>query len=165
MKMLTNKSTHLTGQFGQRRQQGNTLVPVLIALAIALAATAAFLLQGEGLIDDNKKVLATSEVASLLSEYNSIRALGVEANNVKGTDVPGIKGKNVYGFDIKFVEYAAAGTSGTGSTGGTATSMTYGTDGPDSCNYLLKAFAKSDGVASTACAAGTGKHTLTISLN
>ena len=162
MNMLTNKANHLTGQFGQGQQQGNTLVPVLIALAIALAATAAFLLQGEGLIDDNKKVLATSEVASLLSEYNSIRALGVEANNVKGTEVPGIKGKNVYGFDIKFVEYAAAGASG---TGGTATSITYGTDGPDSCNYLLKAFAKSDGVASTACAAGTGKHTLTISLN
>jgi len=162
MNMLTNKANHLTGQFGQGQQQGNTLVPVLIALAIALAATAAFLLQGEGLIDDNKKVLATSEVASLLSEYNSIRALGVEAKDVKGTEVPGIKGKNVYGLNIQFVAYAAAGASGTGAT---AASITYGTDGSDSCNYLLKAFAKSDGVASTACAGGTGNDTLTITLN
>ena len=163
MNMLTNKSTHLTGQFGQGRQKGNTLVPVLIALAIALAATAAFLLQGEDLIDDNKKLMATTEVASLLSEYNAIRATGVAANAVTQAQVPGIAGNNVYNLNIGFVAFAAAGAGG---GGGAVTSITYGTDGAESCQYLAAAFNGSEGVAATACAAaGGGNNNLTITLN
>ena len=151
--MLTNKSTHLTGQLGQGRQQGNTLVPVLIALAIALAATAAFLLQGEDLIDDNEKLMATTEVASLLSEYNAIRATGVAANAVTQAQVPGIAETNVYGLDITFVKEADADGQ-----------ITYVTDGAESCAYLAAAFNGRDGVAGTACS-GDANPTLTITLN
>ncbi|MGB0446818.1 MAG: hypothetical protein ACPH5N_01115 [Pseudomonadales bacterium] len=81
MKMLTNKSTHLTGQFGQRRQQGNTLVPVVIGLVIAALATLAFLSQGQGLREDTQRVAAMNE---LIRHVGNAFAAGAGGNYALG---------------------------------------------------------------------------------
>ena len=90
MNMLNNKSTHLTGQFGQRRQQGNTLVPVIIGLVIAALATLAFLSQGQGLQQDTQRVAAINE---LVRHVGNSYAAGTGAGYTS-------LGKNIYAKDI-----------------------------------------------------------------
>ena len=121
MKMLTNKSTHLTGQFGQRRQQGNTLVPVVIGLVIAALATLAFLSQGQGLREDTQKVAAMNE---LIRHVGNAFTAGATANYTLAGET------NVYGLAIGRVPTAAAG-------GAAATQdITYATGDVDICGQL-----------------------------
>ena len=69
--------TQIAGQVGNKKQQylphkwrGNTLVPVIIALAISALATIAFLNQGANLQEDTKVVAAQNEIISLLQDYD-----------------------------------------------------------------------------------------------
>ena len=71
------------GEYRSRKWRGNTLVPVIIALAISAIATIAFLNQGADLSTKNKIVIAQNEIASALSDWVVIR----EANGVGTTAV------------------------------------------------------------------------------
>ena len=122
MNMLTNKSTHLTGQFGQGRQQGNTLVPVVIGLVIAALATLAFLSQGQGLREDTQKVAAMNE---LIRHVGNAFTAGATANYTLAGET------NVYGLAIGRVPTAAvAGVSGA------TQDITYDTGNADICGQL-----------------------------
>ena len=59
-----------------RKWRGNTLVPVIIALAISAIATIAFLNQGANLSADNKIVLAQNEIASALGDWVVAKTAG-----------------------------------------------------------------------------------------
>jgi hypothetical protein len=122
MNMLTNKSTHLTGQFGQRRQQGNTLVPVIIGLVITALATLLFLSQGQGLREDTQKVAAMNE---LIRHVGNAFTAGATASYTLAGET------NVYGFAIRRVPTAAV-------AGGPAATqdITYATGNVDICGQL-----------------------------
>ena len=57
-------------QFLPHKWRGNTLVPVIIALAISALATIAFLNQGANLQEDTKVVAAQNEIIALLQDYD-----------------------------------------------------------------------------------------------
>lgn len=85
-----------------RRLRGNTLVPVVIALAISAVATVAFLQQGETLMEDNKRILATTEVARLVSNIQQLIAIGTAPGQIAQSTI-GIAGdKNVFGSGITY---------------------------------------------------------------
>lgn len=139
MKTQVNKVKRNLKQSLRRRQRGNTLVPVVIGLGIAGVATVSFLNQGEGLIADNNRVLASNEVASTLKDYNAIRAAGTAANDVTAVMVPGLTANNVYATAGNWV---AANTI-----------FSYTTDSAQTCQQLLAAFTGADGVTAPPAAA------------
>ena len=145
MNMLTNKSTHLTGQFGQGRQQGNTLIPVLIGLALMVAATLAFLSQGKALSDQNIKNLAINEITSILNAANIEKVSGTATASLKS---PGLTAINVFGQ--------------TNTYDSTSFKFSYITDNATTCTELAAMFEKFSGVSTTtkpACSAtGTGNN-------
>ena len=57
-------------QYLPHKWRGNTLVPVIIALAISALATIAFLNQGANLQEDTKVVAAQNEIIALLQDYD-----------------------------------------------------------------------------------------------
>ena len=140
MNMLTNKSTHLTGQFGQGRQQGNTLIPVLIGLALMVAATLAFLSQGKALSDQNVKNLAINEITSILNAANIEKVSGTATVSLTS---PGLTAINVYGQQNKYV----------------SPKFTYITDNATVCLELANMFKDFSGVSTTIipqCTAAAG---------
>ena len=149
MKKLNQNPNHKLNQANQRQQKGNTLVPVVIGLAIAAIATVAFLNQGEGLIADNNRVLATNEIAGILANYNTIRATGVAAANVTAAQVPGLTANNVYGNPGNWVNPPA---------------FSYTADEAASCQQLAATFTGADGVAGAVCNAVTPAQ-LDLTLN
>ena len=56
----------------RKNQLGNTLIPVIIALAISAVASIAFLKQGTNLADQNKQLQAQYELADVLQQWNRI---------------------------------------------------------------------------------------------
>ena len=54
-------------------QRGNTLVPVIISLAISAIATIAFLNQGANLSQKNKILMAQNEIARAIQQWNIAR--------------------------------------------------------------------------------------------
>ena len=54
-------------------QRGNTLVPVIIGLAISAIATIAFLNQGANLSQKNKILMAQNEIARAIQQWNIAR--------------------------------------------------------------------------------------------
>ena len=150
MNMLTNKSTHLTGQFGQRRQQGNTLVPVVIGLVIAALATLAFLSQGQGLREDTQRVAATNE---LLRHVGNAYTAGAGATYTLNTET------NIFGGSIR---RAAVDTDGDGTND--AFAITYDAGDPDICGQLEGIIERETAwvdVPNTAC----NGNTLTVRIN
>jgi len=111
--------TQIAGQIGNKKQQylphkwrGNTLVPVIIALAISAIATVAFLNQGANLAADNKSILAQNEIATIMTTWQTLRQ-SFAASDIKQTttttsgeiQVPGsITRVNVYGNAITYIE-------------------------------------------------------------
>jgi hypothetical protein len=145
----TNQGTETIAteqKFSHQKQQdykpqkwrGNTLVPVIIALAISAIATIAFLNQGADLSTKNKIIIAQNEIASALSDWVVIReanGVGSTANAPKPADRSNI-------FDpsgTTFMRLAAAITTA-GAIVPIMTQhspyMTYETDKEASCNIL-----------------------------
>ena len=159
--------TQTAGQVGNKKQQyfphkwrGNTLVPVIIALAISAIATVAFLTQGANLTAKNKVVIAQNEIASAISDWVVSReATGGTTAATSAPVPPNPSNANIFGHNVVF------GTLGTtpiaASTGGapfdvainaSTRYLAFQTDGTTSCSTLATRFTtKVDGVADTFC--------------
>ena len=89
-------------EYRPRKWRGNTLVPVIIALAISAIATVAFLTQGANLAADNKKILAQNQISSLLGEWSIVTSTN-PIGGVQQGDLPLIANNNtVYGAALTF---------------------------------------------------------------
>ena len=141
-------------EYRPRKWRGNTLVPVIIALAISAIATIAFLNQGADLSTKNKIVIAQNEIASALSDWVVIR----EANGVgtsAGDPVPAGKGNIFDPSGTTFVRLAA----GIATAGAIVPVMAkhspymiYETDAEASCNILRDRLSnKVDGFSAGHC--------------
>ena len=147
-------SSRKRSEYRPRKWRGNTLVPVIIALAISAIATIAFLNQGADLSTKNKIVIAQNEIASALSDWVVIR----EANGVgttAGAPRPADRSNIFDPSGTTFVRLAAAIT-----TAGTIVPimaqhspyMTYETDAEASCNILRDRLSnKVDGFSTGHC--------------
>ena len=70
-----------------KNQLGNTLIPIIIALAISAMASIAFLKQGANLSTQAKVLEAQYEIADLLQYWNRLKSTkGI--NNIDITDLP-----------------------------------------------------------------------------
>jgi hypothetical protein len=70
-----------------KNQLGNTLIPVIIALAISAVASVSFLKKGADLSTQAKILEAQYEIADLLQYWNRIKSTkGI--NNIKVSDLP-----------------------------------------------------------------------------
>jgi len=78
-----------------RRIRGNTLVPVVIGLLIAALATVAFLNQGDELIDDHKKLVATNELTRIIGNTQAVLA-SKKVAKLAAADVAGFTATNTY---------------------------------------------------------------------
>ena len=68
-----------------KNQLGNTLIPVIIALAISAVASVAFLKQGADLSAKAKILEAQYEIADLLQQWNRIKST---TSNITQSDLP-----------------------------------------------------------------------------
>ena len=121
MKKLNGLSKkHITGQ--RKIQLGNSLVPVIIALAISALASVAFLDQGSNLAKKNKQLLAQYEIAEALQTWKRIKKL-------TPIPLPAMR-SNAFGGTIKITGLAA-----------THYEILYeAPEDPDSCNALASMF-------------------------
>ena len=67
------KKIYISGQ--RKTQLGNSLVPVIIALAISAVASVAFLNQGSKLTEKNKVLAAQFEIIELIQEWNRLKKI------------------------------------------------------------------------------------------
>jgi len=67
-----SKKIYISGQ--RKTQLGNSLVPVIIALAISAVASVAFLDQGSILASKNKAHSAQFEIIELLDQWKSLKS-------------------------------------------------------------------------------------------
>jgi len=141
-------------RFNPRRQQGNTLVPVVIGLGIAAVATAGFLNQSADLTAKANANLAINEITQYLSIYNTFRSGGMSVEDAID-NIPGLTDatSNSYGK----------------TNGETETTITFPTDSIDDCELLsdlMPGAANLDGVSSYTCNnnATTPEATSTLTL-
>ncbi|MGB1159488.1 MAG: hypothetical protein ACPG3V_08820 [Porticoccaceae bacterium] len=152
MKTQVNKIKRNPKQFVHRRQRGNTLVPVVIGLGIAAVVTVGFLNQGQELTYKSKVVLASSEISSILTDWN----LAEDANGTSrvATAIAAMGGNNVYGSSMTF------GAASPGNAN--SATLQYPTDSTYSCDSLSSIFTGTvTGVESSSC---NGGITLTLTL-
>ena len=95
-------SSRKRSKYRPRNWRGNTLVPVIIALAISAIATVAFLNQGADLSAKNKVVIAQNEVASAISEWVVSREATGGANAATTATLPPAQGDNIFGGNVSF---------------------------------------------------------------
>lgn len=142
-----------------RKWRGNTLVPVIIALAISGIATIAFLNQGATLSADNKIVIAQNEIASALSDWVVAR----EAGALTTGTLPG-GGDNIYGTGYIAFDKFSGSTAITTVINATSSDakkpiiavdgpyMVFRTDNDNNCETLASRVSSSaDGVSDTTC--------------
>lgn len=148
-------------EYRPRKWRGNTLVPVIIALAISAIATVAFLNQGANLAADNKIVIAQNEIVAIHGEY-TLAAFRKGAANVADDDLPYIYDGSSFRYNIFGKVYAFTAAN---SSSGTATpaNVTYGTDNAKTCSELIAIVNRLSGL--TATCGGTGNIDMTITLN
>ena len=149
-------SSRKRSEYKPRKWRGNTLVPVIIALAISAIATITFLNQGAGLQASNKSILAQNEIATMMNSWSILRASSAKTD-IKAVDatltgnqvkIPSSMLKtNVYGVASV---YTADGNT-----------LAYTTESEDSCKRIKISVDNMLGVTSSACAAAV----LTITLN
>jgi hypothetical protein len=143
-------SSRKRSEYRPRKSRGNTLVPVIIALAISAIATIAFLNQGADLSTKNKMVIAQNEIASALSDWVVARTSG-SGNPANRDNI--FEGSDSTTFS-NLATALTAQTSGPGlpSMASGAAYMTYKTDITASCNALKARLPTSlDGVSFRAC--------------
>jgi hypothetical protein len=148
-------------QYLPHRWQGNTLVPVIIALAISAIATVAFLTQGANLTAKNKVVIAQNEIASAISDWVVSReATGGTSAATSAPVPPNSTDANIFGYNVVYGTVGtniAASASGSGgpfdvAIGANTRYLAFRTDGTTSCSTLATRFTTNvDGVADTFC--------------
>ena len=85
-----------------KNQLGNTLIPVIIALAISTVATIAFLNQGADLSAQAKVLKAQYEVAAILQEWNRLKS-SVGISSISATNFPSATYRtNLYGGNVNY---------------------------------------------------------------
>ena len=80
-----SKKIYISGQ--RKIQLGNSLVPVIIALAISAVASVAFLDQGSNLAEKNKVFAVQFEIIELLDQWNTIRKIK-DLSKISQSDMP-----------------------------------------------------------------------------
>ena len=138
-------------EYRPRKWRGNTLVPVIIALAISAIATVAFLNQGADLTEKNKVILAQNEIASALSDWVVSREATGGANAATTAAVP--TGRNAITFGS--LTAAIPNTTQPYNTviaNGTRY-LTFTANSANNCNILDDRFTRNtiDGVGSAFC--------------
>lgn len=89
------KKRDIAHQF--KTQQGNTLVPVIIALAISMVATLGFIKQGNNLSNTTNQLLAQNEITKLIGHWNSLKTIKAKKNMDEKNDFPDLS-ENTYGL-------------------------------------------------------------------
>lgn len=146
-----NKNTPNPKQSMRRRQRGNTLVPIVIGLAIASIATVAFLNQGATLQTQNNVQLAMSEINTIVSEYTMARSMGTNLADIGVNQVSRIGQENPFGNTVTLaVEANSAGVR----------VLTYPTDSAASCTTLDGLFPPSGRLRASACDTNTTENLL-----
>ena len=144
-------------QYLPNKWRGNTLVPVIIALAISALATIAFLNQGANLQEDTKVVAAQNEIIALLEDYNVAKESNAGAiptvSFISGNNAT-YKGAQLYTAPTTDKKYGV---------------ITFNTDTESSCASLAGKIPTSGNVQSISCAGATDaegakKTVLTINL-
>jgi hypothetical protein len=130
-------------EYKPRKWRGNTLVPVIIALAISAIATVAFLNQGANLASDNKIIIAQNEIVAIHGEYTlaNFRKKGTSLTKEELPYIHGASGfrSNVFGKTFGF--QAASDTE--------PAEITYGTDSNTTCTELKAIVDRLSGVSTT----------------
>ena len=111
-------------EYKPQKWRGNTLVPVIIALAISALATIAFLNQGANLQEDTRVVAAQNEIIGLLQDYDVAK----EMNGGAIPTVVFISGNNA--------TYNAAQTYAPPVSPATTGTITFTTDTNSACSSL-----------------------------
>jgi hypothetical protein len=129
-----------------KSQLGNTLIPVIIALAISAVASVAFLRQGADLSAQAKVLEAQYEVAAILQEWNRLKSSGGIAS-ISAADFPSATYRtNTYGGNVEYIpRYTPGGVSLRHSPHKTLKFMGI-TGGVASCEKLLAIFFNAEGV-------------------
>jgi hypothetical protein len=136
----------------RRKQRGNTLVPVIISLAIAAIATVAFLNQGATLTNQNRVNLAANEITGMLYDWSVMRASNT-AIDIGANRPAAMAAENVFGIAN---EYTAAAAPANGAAGNSA-SVLYRTDTDANCLTVAAMFpVGSEGLSSAATCGGNG---------
>ena len=164
--------TQTAGQVGNKKQQyfphkwrGNTLVPVIIALAISAIATVAFLNQGANLAADNKIVIAQNEIVAIHGEY-TLAAFRKGATSVRVADLPFIHDgnsyrSNIFGRAYVFTPATAATGTGASAVAAAAATVTYVTDSNAICTELIAIVNRLSGLTGT-CPSNSASMTITM---
>jgi hypothetical protein len=151
-------------EYRPRKWRGNTLVPVIIALAISAIATVAFLNQGANLAADNKKILAQNQISSLLGEWSIVTSSKAIAD-VEGVDLPLVANNaTVYGAALTFTPCDDGGCAVN------QPNILFTVDSAANCTALFNTISDTlGGIASRACITQdgdpAGNRTLRINLN
>jgi hypothetical protein len=94
-----SKKIYISGQ--RKIQLGNSLVPVIIALAISAVASVAFLDQGSILASKNKAHSAQFEIIELLDQWNTIRKIK-DLSKISQSDMPP-DSNNIFQLSIRWI--------------------------------------------------------------
>ncbi|MDG2018753.1 MAG: hypothetical protein P8J25_04815, partial [Porticoccaceae bacterium] len=70
-----------------KNQLGNTLIPIIIALAMSAVASVAFLKQGSNLAAQNNQLKVQYELADVLQQWNKIK-VSKDIVNITSSDLP-----------------------------------------------------------------------------
>lgn len=152
-------SSRKRSEYKPRKWRGNTLVPVIIGLAVSSIATVTFLNQGASLAASNKSILAQNEITTIMNSWSILRT-SYAAADIQNADGPLNQGQvaitssmlevNVYGTAVEFNPGQLA--------------LLYKTDNLDSCESIKIGVDNMNmlGVKSSVC---DSDGLLTISLN
>ena len=154
-------SSRKRSEYKPRKWRGNTLVPVIIGLAVSSIATVTFLNQGASLAANNKSILAQNEIATIMNSWTILRA-SYGLNDILNAPAPGgtaltdtqieipssMLKENIYG---DATEYNPA-----------LRTLDYMTENEESCGSIKIGVDNMLGVSSSVCAAD---GLLTINLN
>ena len=137
-------------EYKPRKWRGNTLVPVIIALAISAIATIAFLNQGANLAADNKKILAQNQISSLLGEWSIVTSTN-SISAVRQANLPLVANNTtVYGAALTFNQCTGANNT----CGANEPNIAFTVDTATNCTALDAAIPGTlAGIASKSCIA------------
>ena len=136
-----------------KNQLGNTLIPVIIALAISAVASIAFLRQGAELSAQAKVLEAQHELADITKNWQVLAA----STKIEKTDPKPafMEGENIFGEDLSF-RMGKSGNSNSGYTDIGINLFNYKTSNLETCEILRSTFnGNFQGIVKSQCDEGT----------